>query len=362
MTLPLQAEKHWVFFGTSDEHIYVSSFDTASGDLSVPRQAAEVSRPGFLAVHPSEAYLYAVGRESSDGGPPVGFAQAYAIDRSNGALSELNRIETGGAGAAHVAVDARGRTLVAANYGDGSVVSATVLENGRLGELVSSVQHRGSSVNPERQKEPHPHSANYTPDGRFVVVPDLGTDELAVYSIDPQSAELQRNRKVSVMMAPGSGPRHLTFHPNGRWAYVINEMASTVTALSFDSSLGDFKNFQTISTLTENYSGPENSTAEVLIHPNGRILYGSNRGDNSLAVFSINPADGRLSEVERVASGGDWPRNFRIDPSGKFLLAANQRSNDVSVFRIDSASGKLTPSGSKVELPAPICVRFVRAL
>ncbi len=361
MTQSVQAEKYWVFFGTSDEHIYVSSFDTDSGELSAPRQAAAVSRPGFLAIHPGQGYLYAVGRENSADGPPVGFAQAYTIDRRNGSLSELNRIETGGAGAAHVGVDSRGRTLVAANYGDGSVVSATLLDNGRLGELVSNVQHRGSSVNPDRQQAPHPHSANFTPDDRFVVVPDLGTDELAVYAIDPLSAELQRNRKVKVMMAPGSGPRHFTFHPNGRWAYVINEMGSTVTALSYDGSLGDFKTLQTVSTLPNDYAGPENSTAEVLVHSNGRLLYGSNRGDNSLAVFSINPSDGRLSEIERVKTGGDWPRNFRIGPSGKFLLAANQRSNDVFVFQIDATSGKLTPSGNKIEMPAPICVRFVSA-
>ena len=359
MTQALSARDYWVYFGTSAEHIYVSSFDTETGMLSAPRQVAKVGRPGFLAIHPSERFLYAVGREESDGDRPTGFAHAYTIDREDGSLRRLNRVATTGVGAAHVAVDSRGRALVAANYFDGNVVSMTLESDGRLGRLVSKEQHVGSSINPDRQGEPHPHSSNFSPDDRWVVVPDLGTDELVVYRINPATAELKRNHDVKVMMAPGSGPRHFTFHPNGRWAYAINELGSTVTALEYLGATGDLRHIQTITTLPPDYSGPKSTTAEVLVHPNGRVLYGSNRGDNSLTVFALEESSGLLTEVERVKTGGDWPRNFRIGPSGKYLLAANQRSNDVFVFRIDPNTGKLTATGTKIEMPAPICIRFV---
>ncbi len=358
-----QAEpaKHWVFFGTGADHIYVSSFDEGTGALGEPRPAAEIGRPGFLAVHPNGEILYAVGREAADGGPPSGFAAAFAIDRADGTLQELNRAPTAGRGAAHVAVSPSGAALAAVNYGDGNTVSLSLEADGRLGALVSDLAHEGSSVNPQRQGEPHPHSANFTPDGRFVFVPDLGTDELVAYAVDGVTAGLERRPDPQLRMEPGSGPRHMTFHANGRWAYVINELLSTVTVLYYDAASGAIVPEQTVSTLPEGYDGPANSTAEVLVHPNGRFLYGSNRGSNTIAVFEVDPSSGRLAPVERVPTGGDWPRNFRLAPEGRYLLVANQRSDDVHVLHLDPESGRLTPAGGRISVPNPMCVRFVPA-
>ena len=250
---------------------------------------------------------------------------------------------------------------MAVNYGDGNTVSLSILADGGVGELVSDLQHSGSSVHPQRQGEPHPHSANFTPDGRLVIVPDLGTDELVAHEFDSSTARLQRRSDPQVKMPPGSGPRHMTFHPNGRWAYVINELASTVAFLEYDSSAGSLRTVQVISTLPESYDGPPNTTAEVLVHPNGQFLYGSNRGSNTIAVFAIDQSSGRLSAVARVSTGGDWPRNFKLSPSGKFLLVANQRSEDVGVFRVDLETGRIEPTGATVSIPSPMCVRFVPA-
>lgn len=353
--------KHWVFFGTGASHIYVSSFDGASGGLGAPREAAEIGRPGFLAVHPEGEILYAVGRDSEPGSVPVGFAAAFAIDRTNGNLKELNRTSTAGRGAAHVAVNAIATALAAVNYGDGNTVSLTLEPDGRVGSLVSDMRHEGSSVHAQRQTEPHPHSANFTPDGQFVVVPDLGTDELVAYGIDPQTARLERTPDPQVMMEPGSGPRHMTFHPDGRRAYVINELASTVTVLDYGAETGSLTAIQTVSTLPDGYDGPANTTAEVLVHPNGRFLYGSNRGSNSIAVFGIDSSSGRLDPVERVSTGGDWPRNFRLSPDGRFLLVANQRSDSVHVFHVDHETGRIAETGVAISVPNPMCVRFVPA-
>ncbi len=353
------SESYWVYFGTGSDHLYVSDFNADSGELGEPRRSAEVGRPGFLARHPAGEILYAVGRDANDGAPPEGFAVAYAIDRATGDLAELNRVSTAGRGAAHVAVNGAATALAAVNYGDGNTVSLNLRPDGRLGALVSDMPHEGSSVNPQRQNEPHPHSANFTPDGRYVVVPDLGTDELVQYAIDAATAQLERTPDPQVRMEPGSGPRHMTFHPNGRWAYVINELLSTVTVLEYETDSGTLSPVQTISTLPDAYDGPANTTAEVLVHPNGKFLYGSNRGSNTIAVLAIDPDAGRLEPVERVSTGGDWPRNFRLSPDGRFLLVANQRTDDVHVFRVDPASGQIAPTGGIVTVPNPMCVRFV---
>lgn len=357
-TNPVQ---RWVYFGTGADHIYVSSFDPETGELGAPRQAAQFGRPGFLALHPLGEILYAVGRQGEQGAGFTGEAAAYAIDLGTGGLNELNRASTTGRGAAHVAVNQAATVLAAVNYGDGNTVTVGVQPDGSLGEPVSDMPHSGSSVHPTRQGEPHPHSANFTPDGLFVIVPDLGTDELVAYSVDPQTAELERTPDPQVRMEPGSGPRHMTFHSNGRWAYVINELASTVAVMHYRTQAGQLEHVQTISTLPEEYDGPANTTAEVLVHPNGRFLYGSNRGSNTIAVFSIDPGDGQLEAVERVPTGGDWPRNFRLSPEGHFLLVANQRSDSVHVFTVDTGTGRLSPTGVSVTVPNPMCVRFVPA-
>lgn len=357
----LEPGRHWVYFGTGAEHIYVADFDSASGSLGKPRPAAEIGRPGFLEIHPGAEILYAVGREGEPDTELVGFAAAFAIRRSDGSLDELNRVQTAGRGAAHVSVSPSATVLAAVNYGDGNTVSVSIEPDGRLGGLVSDLHHQGASVNEQRQTAPHPHSANFTPDGEFLIVPDLGTDELVAYEVDSESALLSRTADPQVMMEPGSGPRHMTFHPNGRRAYVINELLSTVTVLDYGPEAGALSPVQTVSTIREGYDGPPNTTAEVLVHPNGRFLYGSNRGSNTIAVFAIDPSNGWLDPVERVSTGGDWPRNFRLSPDGRFLLVANQRSDDVRVFEISPETGQIRATGGVISIPNPMCIRFLPA-
>ena len=253
--------QHWVYFGTGADHIYVSSFDAATGALGVPREAARIGRPGFLALHPRGDILYAVAREREEGSQFEGEAVAFAIDLEAGALSELNRASTSGRGASHVAVNTAATVLAAVNYGDGNTVTVALEPDGRLGEPVADIPHSGSSVHPTRQGEPHPHSANFTPDGLFVIVPDLGTDELVKYAVNSQTAQLERTPDPQVRMEPGSGPRHMTFHPNGRWAYVINELASTLAVIHYEAETGLLELVQTINTLPDGYEGPANTTA-----------------------------------------------------------------------------------------------------
>jgi len=347
-----------VYFGTGAEAIYVSEFDPASGELSDPMMAAELPRPNFVAIHPDGEHLYAASRIENAAGEQVSVAVAYSIDRENGALTRLNEVDARGAGSCHLNVDATGKMLAIANYASGSVTAMTIGADGRLGEISGFVQHEGSSVNPDRQQGPHAHSVNFSPDNRFVIAADLGLDKVLVYRVAPQTGSIEANDPPGVSVAPGGGPRHFTFHPNGRSAYVINEMASTVTAFDYDAAAGSFSELQTISTLPEDFDGAS-TTAEVLVHPSGKFLYGSNRGHDSIAVFTIGD-DGKLTPVDRTSSGGVTPRNFRIGPEGKFLFAANQKTNNVVLFQIDQDTGRLTAAGRELEMPNPMCVRFVK--
>jgi 6-phosphogluconolactonase len=233
-----------------------------------------------------------------------------------------------------------------------------VKDDGTLDESNSFIQHSGSSTDPKRQQGPHAHSVNYSSNNRFVIAADLGLDEVLVYKIDADKCTLAANDPPFAKVAPGSGPRHYTFHPKGKYAYVINELKSTVTAFTWDEKSGVLKEIQTISTLPEGFK-EQNYTAEVVAHPSGKFLYGSNRGHNSLAVFTIDANKGTLTTVDHVLTQGKTPRNFTIDPTGAWLFAANQDSNNVVIFKIDQQTGKLTPSGQQLEMPSPVCVRFV---
>ncbi len=220
------------------------------------------------------------------------------------------------------------------------------------------MQHTGSSVNPSRQKEPHAHSIQVSPDNRFALAADLGTDRLYVYPFDPAKGLGSKALETSPALAPGSGPRHFAFHPTGRFVYVINEMLSTVTALSYAASSGRMNTLQTVGTLPTGFTGGS-STAEIVVHPGGRFLYGSNRGHDSLAIYSINPADGRLTPVGHQPTGGRTPRNFNLDPAGKYLWAANQSTDNIVIFRVDTTTGLLTPTGQELKVGAPVCVKFL---
>lgn len=351
---------YWVYFGTytggksTSKGIYVARLDARTGQLSDPELAAEATNPSFVALHPSGRFLYAVGEM---GGQKGGAVSAFAIDAAGGKLTPLNQASSRGSGPCHLNVDKTGRYVLAVNYGSGSTTAIAILDDGRLGESTAFIQHSGSSVNPKRQQGPHAHSVNLSPDNRFAVVADLGLDQLLVYRFDAAKGTLEANEPPYAKVAPGAGPRHFAFHPNGRLAYVINELASTVTAFSWDARRGALSEIQTVSTLPKDFSG-ENYCAEVVVHPNGRFLYGSNRGHDSIAVFSID-RQGKLTPIEHVPTQGKFPRNFAIEPGGAYMLVANQNSNNVVVFRIDSKSGRLTATGREISIGAPVCVRYL---
>jgi 6-phosphogluconolactonase len=354
-----------VYFGTyttgqKSKGIYVSRFDTATGALAPPELAAEAASPSFLALHPNKRFLYAVNEINEIDGRKAGGVSAFAIDPQRGTLAPLNRQPSGGPGPAHVIVDRQGRNVLVANYGGGSVAVLPIGADGRLQAPSSVVQHTGSSVDPNRQKEPHAHSINVDADNRFAYAADLGLDKILIYRFDVAKGTLTPNDPPFAQVEPGSGPRHFAFHPQGRFAYVINEMRCTVTAFAHDAARGGLSAIQTISTLPQGQSVQKGfSTAEVQVHPSGRFLYGSNRGHDTIAVFAIDGKTGRLTPVHHEPTQGSTPRNFGIDPAGRFLLAANQRSDTVVVFRIDAATGRLAPAGHRIEVGAPVCVKFV---
>lgn len=349
-----------VYVGTytdkGSKGIYAYRFDSKSGKLDSIGLAAETQDPTFLAVHPSFKYLYAVNEVNRFNGERTGSVSAYRINSATGKLTFLNVVSSRGTGPAHLTVDRGGKFVLVANYGGGSIAALAINADGSLGDATASIQHKGSSVNPRRQREPHAHSINMSPDNRFAIVADLGLDKLLVYRFDAAKGTLEPNHPPSVSLKPGAGPRHFAFHPNGRVAYAINEIASTVTVFDWNAANGVFTEKQTVTTLPKDFSG-ENSTAEVVVHPNGKFLYGSNRGHDSVAIFSI-AKDGTLTPVDVTPLAVKTPRNFAIDPSGGFLFAEGQASGGIVLFRIDSKTGRLTPAGTSVEITAPVCIRF----
>jgi 6-phosphogluconolactonase len=352
-----------VYFGTytgpQSKGIYVSRFDPATGRLTPAELAAETPNPSFLAAHPDGRFLYAVNEVGRFRGGSSGSASAFAIDRVTGHLTLLNQSATGGADPCHATVDRSGRSLLVANYSGGSVAALPIGPDGRLGEASAFVQHKGSSVNRERQAGPHAHSIELDSANRFALVDDLGLDKVLVYRFDPAGGTLTPHEPPSASVAPGAGPRHLAFHPDGRHVYVIDEMALTITAFRYDPERGALEQMQTLSTLPAGVAPrPEYSTAEIRVHPNGRFLYGSNRGHDTIAVFAIDRGTGALTLVEHVPTGGKTPRNFTLDPTGAYLLAANQDSHNVVVFGIDADTGRLKATGQSLHVGSPVCVTF----
>jgi 6-phosphogluconolactonase len=347
------------YTGEKSEGIYCVELDSATGKpVGEPRVVARTKNPSFLAIHPSRKYLYAVSEIADLNGKKTGGVSAFAIDAKTGDLQELNQQPSGGAGPCHLVTDREGRCVLVANYGGGSVASLPIEADGRLGEPATVIQHEGKSVNPRRQEAPHAHSINVDAENRFAVAADLGLDKVLVYRLDSQSGKLQPHDPPSTSVAPGSGPRHFAFHPSGRYAFVINEMLSTLTSFQWDAEQGTLTEVHTVPTLPAGIS-ENNSTAEVQVHPSGAFVYGSNRGHDSIAAFRFDEETGKLQPIGHRATLGKTPRNFGIDPSGRWLLAANQQSDTICVFLIDSKSGKLSPTGVTIEVPSPVCVKFV---
>lgn len=331
--------------------IYRFTLDLETGKLGGGELAAEAKNPSFLALHPSGEFLYSANEIDGSGG-----VTAYAINE-DGTLKLLSQQSSKGAGACHVWVDGAGKNVLVANYGGGNIAALPIADDGSVREATGFVQHTGSSVNPNRQKEPHAHAIYTDGDDRFVYTCDLGTDKVYVYKFDPEKGTLAPNDPPAADLAPGSGPRHLAFHPSGGYAYVINELLNTVTVFKHDSEKGVLETIQTVETLPDDFQG-SNSTAEIFVHPSGRFLYGSNRGHDSIAVYVINEQSGKLNLVDITPTGGKAPRNFAIDPTGMWLIAANQQTNDMFVFKIDPATGKLTATGQTASLGAPVCIVF----
>lgn len=342
---------------TGSRGIYSLRMDPASGALTAPALAAEAVNPTFLGTHPSRRYLYAVAEIGGSAGRPGGVVRAFAIDPESARLDPLNQQPSGGSGPCHLTADRAGTNVLVANYVSGSVGVLPVGADGRLAEPSTVIQHEGRGPDPKRQAGPHAHSVNLDPAGRFAFVADLGLDKVLTYRFDPAEGKLWPHDPPAAQVAPGSGPRHLAFHPGGQFAYVINEMGSTITAFAYDAQHGVLREVQTVSTLPPGFRG-SNTTAEVRVHPSGRFLYGSNRGHDSIAIFAIDADSGRLGAVAHEPTQGRSPRHFTIDPTGSYLLAANQDSDNLVVFRIDPQTGRLGPTGIKVQIPCPVCVTF----
>ena len=345
------------YTGPESQGIYVYKFSAATGELTSLGLAAQSTSPGFLAIHPNHRYLYAVNEIDNFEGQKSGGVSAFAIDRQSGKLTLLNAVASGDPGPCHLVVDHTGKYVLVANYGVGSVAAFPILDDGRLGKATAFLPHSGHSANPKRQEAPHAHSIYVSPDNRFVVSADLGTDLVYVYRFDATRGTLTPNQPPSAAVPPGTGPRHFAFHPSGRFAYVIEEMGSSLTAFSYDAARGVLTPLETLSTVPKDYKG-YNDCAELFVHPSGKFLYGSNRGHDSITVFAIDPVKGTPTPVQYVPTEGKTPRSFGIDPTGSYLIAANQNSNTLVVFRIDAKTGHLTPTGQKAEVHTPICVVF----
>jgi 6-phosphogluconolactonase len=332
--------------------IYAWRFHPANGKVTAIGLVAETASPSFLAIHPSRNFLYAVNEVSNFEGKRAGSVSGFAMDASTGKLKLLNTVSSRGDGPCHLGLDPSGKWLFVANYNGGSVAEYPVHDDGTLGEASAFVQHVGSSVNRQRQAGPHAHSTVLSPDGKSVFVADLGLDQILSYRV----AGLAPNDPRYTKIAQGAGPRHLAFTPDGRYAYVMTEMTASVVAFRYQG--GKFEELQTLPTAE---MAPNISGAEIAVHPNGKFVYSSTRGANTIAVFAIDADKGTLTPVERTPSGGKTPRSFAIDPTGAYLFAANQDSDNVVVFRIDTKTGKLTPTGNTLEAFAPVCVIFVPA-
>ncbi len=359
---PAAAREQPVYFGTytgaKSKGIYVSRLDPATGRLSAPELAAETTNPSFLAIHPGERFIYAVGEVDDGQGKGNGVVSAFAIEAKTGKLTLLNQQSSGGGGPCHLAVDAKGKCVLTANYGAGSLAVLPIRADGSLGAPTTTIQHTGSSVNPQRQAGPHAHFICPSPDNRFALACDLGLDRVIAYHLDAKVPKLTSANAGFATVAPGAGPRHLTFSPDGQFVYVINEMISSITAFRYSARTAAMTEVQTISTLPKD-SSTTSYCAEIAMHPTGKFLYGSNRGHDSIAVFAVDQKSGKLTSLEHPSTQGRTPRHFAIDPTGRWLLAENQASDSVVVFSIDVVTGKLKPTGQTLPVGSPVCAVFV---
>ena len=344
-------------YSTPDkESVHLFQLNLQDGSLKQLNAVDGLSNPSFLKIHPNGKYLYTVNEVSTFDGKKSGGVTAFALDVNGGKLNKINQQPSGDTGPCHLTVDATGKYVLVAHYGGGSTSVLPIKKDGSVGAVVSQIKHKGSSVH-SRQKAPHAHAVHVGPNNKFAFAPDLGIDKVLVVSFDENTGAIAETKFDGAKLEPGSGPRHFDFHPDGKFAYVINEIKQTVTAFRYNAKRGRLRTLQTLSTVPHPVDG--NSTAEVLVHPTGQFLYGSNRGHNSIAMFRINKKNGKLTALGHESTRGSTPRNFGIDPTGQFLLAANQQSDNVAVFRINQETGKLKFTGNEIKLSKPVCVRMI---
>lgn len=340
---------------TDSKGIYAFEFDADSGKLTPKGVAAETPDPSWVAIHPNGKFAYAAneaGKQST--------ISAFVIDAKAAKLSPLDEVSALGQDPCHLSFDETGKYLFVANYSSGNVVVFPILPDGKLGAATASVKDAGAlGPNKERQEGPHAHWVSVSPDNHFVLVSDLGLDSILIYRFDAVKGTLTPNDPPGAKLALGAGPRHAVFSRDGKFAYIVSELNSTVTAFSYDSAKGALHELQVVSTLPKDFHG-RNDTAEIAVHPSGKWLFASNRGRDTIAVFSIDPARGRLVPAGDFPTGGQEPRHFAIDPTGRFLLAENQHSNTIVVFRIDVSNGALVRASEAADIPSPVCLAFFK--
>ncbi len=340
--------------GDKADGIGIGSLQVTDGSMQITDESSSISNPSHLCVGVKGHFLYSVSEVGSHDGLGEGSVSTFRVDPTTGGLEKIDLIRSYGSGPAYVSLDGSGKYVLVANYGGGTVAVLPVQDDGTLGEASSVMQHEGKSVHPSRQKAPHPHSIVSSPENQFVFVPDLGMDRIVVYRFDPDTGNLTARPQLDVTTPPGSGPRHIVFDPQGDFAYVSLEMTSELAAYRYDK--GKLVEIGRYSTLPEGFNG-NNTTAEVRTAPDGKTVYISNRGDDSIAVFRVLE-EGTLKRVQIMSTGGQTPRNFGVEPKGEFLIAANQNSHSLVSFRIDPETGQLQPTGNRTETPFPVLVCF----
>jgi 6-phosphogluconolactonase len=364
LTFTSEAQNNYKFFyvGTytdgEGKGIYLFKMNSQSGGIDSVRVTENIDNPSYLTIDRNNNYLYAVSEVSDYDENKSGSVSAFKINIKSKELIFINTVSSGGAHPCYVTIDAHSNFVLAANYTGGNICVLPIDENFGLKKASDIAQHSGSSVNEKRQSSPHAHSVYLGPENKFAYAVDLGIDKINIFQFNSENGKLIQNDPPFFKADPGSGPRHMAFHPDKGFAYLINELDNKIIALKIDKQNGGLKKIESYPTLPKNFEGTS-YCSDIHIHPNGKYLYGSNRGDNSIVIFEIDKSTGKLNLIGHESTRGDWPRNFVIDPSGTFLLAANQKSNNITVFKIDVSSGSLTYTGISESLPSPVCLKFL---
>lgn len=361
-TLPAHEILHayvGTYTGGDSKGVYRFEFNTETGELTEAGVTEGVKNPSFLALNKAGTALYCVAEISDFGGKKSGGVAAFARDAKTGELRKLSEQSTGGAGPCHLTLDNAGKHLLSANYGGGSIAVHPITANGGLGERTDFVQHEGSSVT-KRQTGPHAHCINVDAADGYVFATDLGLDQVVIYRYDAKTGKVTPNDPKAVVLKPGAGPRHFAMHPSEKLALVNNELDSTVTSMKYDAAKGSLTKVDTLSTLPTDYQEPGNSTAEIAVSPDGKFVYVSNRGHNSIAGFAINQDTGKLKAIGHTSTGGEIPRNFGMTPDGEWIIAANQKSGTLVVLKRDAETGGLKQVGDPIACPKPVCVVFAK--